>query len=196
MELYPDPQACYLEALDVLGDELLQLIAGLEQVAAPWPASVCHTIDALLTHLASSPARLMTLAVRAPEAGPAAIASVRDLAYEVATLLTEGSPRRPRTRIAVEGIAGGLWNILYCEAIAGRGHRLPLLSEYVSYVVLTPYLGPEAAVRAIVASRPTATSRGEREDEDYRRLAERRSAKCVNTTPTSAESTITTIKGA
>jgi AcrR family transcriptional regulator len=195
MELYPDPQACYLEALDVLGDELLQLIAGAEQVAAPWPASVCRTIDALLAHLASSPARLMTLAVRAPEAGPAAIASVRDLAYEVATLLTEGSPRRPRTRIAVEGIAGGLWNILYCEAIAGRGHRLPLLSEHISYVVLTPYLGPEAAVRAIVASRAAATPRGE-EDEDYRRLAERRSAKCVNTTPTSAESTITTIKGA
>ena len=96
----------------------------------------------------------MTLAVRALEAGPAAIANVRDLAYEVATLLTEGAPRRPRTRIAVEGIAGGLWNILYCEALAGRGHRLPLLSEYISYVVLTPYLGPEAAVGAIVARAP------------------------------------------
>ena len=149
-ELYPDPQACYLEALDVLGDELLQLIAGPELVSAEWPTAVCHTIDALLTHLASSPARLMTLAVRALEAGPAAIANVGDLAYELATLLTEGAPRRPRTRIAVEGIAGGLWNILYCEALAGRGHRLPLLSEYISYVVLTPYLGPEAAMQAIV----------------------------------------------
>ena len=36
-ELYPDPQACYLEALDVLGDELLQLIAGPERVSAEWP---------------------------------------------------------------------------------------------------------------------------------------------------------------
>ncbi len=195
-ELYPDPQACYLEALDVLGDELLQFIASPQRVPAEWPSIVCHTIDGLLAHLASSPARLMTLAVRALEAGPAAIASVRDLAYEVATLLTEGAPRRPRTRIAVEGIAGGLWNILYCEAIADRGHRLPLLSEYISYVVLTPYLGPEAAVRAIVASRATATPRGEQGGEGYRRLAERRSAKCVNTTPTNTESTITTIKGA
>ena len=113
--------------------------------------------------------------------------------------------------------------------------------------MLTPYLGPEAAVEAIVASRAEAvvgsrtggappgqsgrrpsavasangtgakagaaadsgagakgraaagngtTPAGEREDEDYRRLAERRSAKCVNTTPTSTDSTITTIKGA
>ncbi len=249
-ELYPDPRACYLEALDVLGDELLQLIASPELVSARWPVAVCHTIDALLAHLASSPARLMTLTVKALEAGPAAIANVGDLAYEVATLLTEGAPRRPRTRIAVEAIAGGLWNILYCEARAGRGHLLPLLSEYLSYVVLTPYLGPEEAVAAIVASRAGATApeqlgagsaapagangsspeakvaakrdsagtgatastaaagnghaatgngsapAGEREGEDYRRLAERRSAKCVNTTPTSTESTITTIKGA
>jgi AcrR family transcriptional regulator len=208
-ELYPDPQACYLEALDVLGDELLQLIATPELVSAEWPAAVCGTIETLLTRLAGSPARLMTLAVKALEAGPAAIANVGDLAYELATLLTEGAPRRPRTRIAIEGIAGGLWNILYCETIAGRGHRLPLLSEYISYVVLAPYLGAEAAVEAIVASRagqngasngavPTngKAPAGGQEGEDYRRLAERRSAKCVNTTPTSTESTITTIKGA
>ncbi len=207
-ELYPDAQACYLEALDVLGDELLQRIVTPELVSTEWPAAVCATIDALLTHLADSPARLMTLAVKALEAGPAAIANVGDLAYELATLLTEGAPRRPRTRIAIEGIAGGLWNILYCEALAGRGHRLPLLSEYISYVVLTPYLGPEQAVEAIVRSRshqsgttngvPTNGSAraGEQKDEDYRRLAERRSAKCVNTTPTNTESTITTIKGA
>ncbi len=292
-ELYPDPQACYLEALDVLGDELLQLIATPELVSAEWPAAVCDTIDTLLAHLAGSPARLMTLGVKALEAGPAAIANIGDLAYELATLLTEGAPRRPRTRIAIEGIAGGLWNILYCEALAGRGHRLPLLAEYISYVVLTPYLGAEAAVEAIVASRAhhagasngaaaplngngpagklnavhgsvpageqitangsapageqitpngpvsageqskangpvsageqskanglvpagqtprnrSATAgkpapgngsapAGREEGEDYRRLAERRSAKCVNTTPTSTESTITTIKGA
>lgn len=159
-ELYPDPQACYLEALEVLGDELLQLVAGPELLSTEWPAAVCHAIVLLLTYLAGSPARLMTLAVRALEAGPVAIANMGGLAYELATMLTEGAPRRPRTRIAVEGIAGGLWHILYCEALAGRGHRLPLLSEYVSYVVLTPYLGPEAAVEAIVSSRIPATRPG------------------------------------
>jgi AcrR family transcriptional regulator len=153
IELYPGPQACYLEALDVLGDELLQLIATPELVSAEWATAVCATVDTLLAYLAGSPARLMTLTVKAFEAGPAAIANVGELAYELATLLTEGAPRRPHTRIAIEGIAGGLWNILYCEALAGRGHLLPLLSEYIAYVVLTPYLGAEEAVEAIVASR-------------------------------------------
>jgi AcrR family transcriptional regulator len=270
MELFSGPEACYLEALDVLGDELLQLVADPDLVSAEWPAAVCRAVARLLEYLAGSPARLRTLAVKAFEAGPAAIASVGDLAYEIATLLTEGAPRRPRTRIAVEGIAGGLWQILSCEATAGRGHRLPVLREYASYVILAPFIGPEAAVRTIVRSRqpaagarpeavrpgearieaprtppnpsttngnhpgsqarpaPSATSAAPAAErtpagigappapparngapptppspngstpprEDYRRLADRRSAKCVNTTPTSTESTITTIKGA
>ncbi|MFI5005480.1 MAG: TetR/AcrR family transcriptional regulator [Solirubrobacterales bacterium] len=274
IDLFPTPEACYLEALDVLGDELLQLAADPGLVSAEWPAAVCRTVDALLARLAESPPRLVTLAAKAFEAGPPAIASVGDLAYEIATLLTEGAPRRPRSRIAVEGIAGALWHILYREAVGGRGHRLPVLSEYISYVVLTPYLGPEAAMQAIAQARPaesaasqaasaaqaqlagtangkpltngtpvagrtpatngahsshgtprtngngvpatngthstngklaagetpngngTAATNGTMPaDEDYRRLAERRSAKCVNTTPTSTESTITTIKG-
>jgi AcrR family transcriptional regulator len=223
MELYRNPDACYLDALDVLGDEMLQLIADPDLVSAEWSAAVCRAVARLLEYLADSPARLVTLAGKALEAGPEAIANVGDLAYEVATLLTEGAPRRPRTRIAVEGIAGALWHILHCEVLAGRGHRLPMLSEYLSYVVLTPFLGPEAAAQAIVESRisgpgPTespprppvdgrfpangaSNGAGARNGsapaaEDYRRLAERRSAKCVNTTPTSTESTITTIKGA
>jgi AcrR family transcriptional regulator len=262
MERFSSPEACYLEALNVLGDELLQLVADPGLVSTEWPAAVCRTVAHLFEWLASSPARLRTLAVKGFEAGPLAVANLRDLAYEVATLLTEGAPRRPRTGIAVEGIAGGLWQVLNCEVTAGRGHRLPVLCEYVSYVILAPFLGPEAATRAIVRSRkipanalPELASAAEAQlagaaagahagngtqaadgrapaargkpptngkpatngapasnrpvaeggagangsapaDEDYRRLAERRSAKCVKTTPTSAESTITTIKGA
>lgn len=253
MELFPGPEACYLEALDALGDELLQLVANPGLVSAEWPTAVCSAVARLLAYLASSPARLVTLTVKALEAGPATIANMDDLAYELATLLTEGAPRRPRTRIAVEGIAGALWYILHCEAIAGRGHRLPVLSEYVSYVILTPFLGPDAALAEIERSRPaggqsqetprpgasngatasngaaagngatagngavanhgpptnpmvvasgTAAATngsapvGGDDGEDYRRLEDRRSAKCVNTTPTSTESTITTIKGA
>jgi AcrR family transcriptional regulator len=223
MELFPGPQACYLEALDVLGDEMLQLVADPGLVSAEWSTAVCRTVARLLTYLASSPARLRTLAVKALEAGPPAIANVAALAYEVATLLTEGASQRPRSRIAVEGVAGALGQILTCEVLAGRGHRLPVLSEYVSYVVLAPFLGPEASAEAIARSRAAGspatngthavngtpatngthaangtngTNGSSPAAEDYRRLAERRSAKCVNTTPTSTESTITTIKGA
>jgi AcrR family transcriptional regulator len=209
MELFSSPEECYLEALDVLGDEVLQLIADPGLVSAEWSAAVCRTVARLLAHLAASPVRARTIAVKALEAGPAAIANIGNLLFEIATLLTEGAPRRPRTRIAVEGIAGALWQILNCEVLAGRGHRLPVLSEYVSHVILAPFMGPEAAVEAVVQLREAVNAAGPAANggtpqngsaaaapgADYRRLAERRSAKYVNTTPTSTESAITTIKG-
>jgi AcrR family transcriptional regulator len=199
--LFRGPEPCYLEALDVLGDELLQLVAedpGL--VSAEWPDAVCRTVATMLVYLADSPARLKTLAGDALEAGPAASANMSDLALEVATLLTEGAPQPPRAQGAVEGIAGGLWQILNRELAAGRGHRLPLLTEYVSYVVLTPFIGPEESVATIIRSRPAEAADGTNgagpAAEAYRRLAERRSAEYVKTAPTSTESTITTINGA
>ncbi|HXA55509.1 MAG TPA: TetR/AcrR family transcriptional regulator [Solirubrobacteraceae bacterium] len=155
-ELFADPVSCYMQALQALGDELLQAVASRELVSERWPAAVCDAVERLLCHLASSPARLLTLAVRAPAAGPEAIASLRELSYELATMLTEGAPARARSRIAVEAIAGGVWQIICCEALAGRGHMLPALAEHVSYVVLAPYIGPDAALAAIVRSREAA----------------------------------------
>ncbi len=153
MELFSSPQECYQEALDVMGDELLQRVADPGLVSAEWPAAVCRTVARVLAYLAARPVRLRTLAVTALEVGPQTIESVEGLLYETATLLSEGAPRRPRTGIAADAITGALWQILNRETLAGRGHRLPALSEYVAYVVLTPYLGPEAAVAAIVSSR-------------------------------------------
>jgi hypothetical protein len=114
---------------------------------------VCRTVARVLAYLAASPVRLRTLGVTALEVGPQTIESVEGLLYEAATLLSEGAPRRPRTGIAVDAITGALWQVLNRETLAGRGHRLPALAEYVAYVVLTPYLGPEAAVAAIVSAR-------------------------------------------
>ncbi len=153
MELFSSPQECYQEALDVLGDELLQRVADPGLVSSEWPTAVCRTVARVLAYLAASPVRLRTLAVTALEVGPHTIESVEGLLYETATLLSEGAPRRACTGIAVDAITGALWQVLNRETLAGRGHRLPALGEYVAYVVLTPYLGPEAAVAAIVSSR-------------------------------------------
>ncbi len=154
LELFPTPEACYLAALDMLGDELLQLVADPILVSDEWPAAVCRTVDSLTAHLAANPARVVTLAMKVFDAGPPAIERAVDLAHQVATLLTEGAPRRPRGKLVVEGIAGALWHTLHSEVAAGRAHRLPALSEYLSYVVLTPFIGPDRAAQTVARSRP------------------------------------------
>jgi AcrR family transcriptional regulator len=153
LELFPTPEACYLAALDMLGDELLQLVADPALVSEEWPAAVCRTVDSLTAHLAANPARVVTLATKVFDAGPPAIERAVDLAHQVATLLTEGAPRRPRGKLVVEGIAGALWHTFYSEVVAGRAHRLAALSEYLSYVVLTPFIGPDQAAQAVAQSR-------------------------------------------
>jgi AcrR family transcriptional regulator len=153
LEQFENPEACYLAALDMLGDELLRLVADPALISEEWPDAVCRTVDSLTAHLAANPARLVTLATKVFDAGTPAIERVVDLAHQVATLLTEGAPCRPRCKLVVEGIAGALWHTFYCEVTAGRGHRLAALSEYLSYVVLTPFIGPDRAVQAVAQSR-------------------------------------------
>jgi AcrR family transcriptional regulator len=156
MALFADKEDCYLAALDMLGDDVLQLVANPRLVSTAWSSAVCETVDSLLAYLASQPARTITLSTKALEGGPRAVENTMDLAHEVATLLTEGAPQPARGALAVEGIAGALWHTLYSEVVAGRGHRLPILGEYLSYVVLAPFIGPEEAVRAVLSSRPAA----------------------------------------
>ncbi|HVR05546.1 MAG TPA: TetR/AcrR family transcriptional regulator [Solirubrobacteraceae bacterium] len=145
-------ESCYLAGMDMLGGELLQLVADPGLVSDDWPAAVCRTVDALLRHLAENPATLIGLSSQMLQAGPRAIENAIELSLEVATLLTEGAPQPP-SGLALEAIAGALWHTFYCEVIAGRGHRLPQLSEYLSYVILAPFIGAEQAVAAIVNSR-------------------------------------------
>jgi len=144
--------------LDMLGDDVLQLVANPRLVSAQWPSAVCETIDSLLTYLANHPARAITLSTKALEAGSRAVDNTMELVHEIATLLTEGAPQAPREEFAVEGVAGALWHTLYSEVVAGRGHRLPIIAEYLSYVVLAPFIGPEEAVRVVLSSRPAATA--------------------------------------
>ena len=157
LSFFADKHDCYLAALDMLGEDVLQLVANPDLVSSDWAGAVCSTIEELLAYLASSPACTITLSTKSLEAGPRAVENTMDLAHEVATLLTEGAPRRPHGALAVEGIAGALWHTLYSEVVAGRGHRLPILAEYLTFVVLTPFLGPEEAVQAVIDSRPAAS---------------------------------------
>jgi AcrR family transcriptional regulator len=154
LALFADKEECYLAALDMAAEEVLQVAADPDLVSDEWSRAVCKTVKSLLNYLASHPACAITLMAKAPEAGPRAVEHTMELALELATLLTEGAPEHPSGVLAVEGVAGALWHVLSSEIAAGRGHRLPVLTEYLSYAVLTPFVGSEDALGAIVASRP------------------------------------------
>jgi AcrR family transcriptional regulator len=156
LTLFANKEECYLAALDMLGDEILGIVADPELVSSDWAQAVCRTMDELTDYLASHPVTTVTISSTMFAAGAPAIERMIDLSHDIATLLTEGAPRRARSKMVVEGVAGALWHTLNCEVTAGRAHLLPALSEYLSYIVLAPFIGASDAATVIVAWRSAA----------------------------------------
>lgn len=153
LDLFESPRECFVAALDMLGGDLLEVVADQALVSPQWPAAVCHAMDRLSAHLVERPATAVTLAAKSFGAGIGVIEGMVNLADEVTTLLTEGAPRRAGSRLAPEWISGALAHTLHTEVFAGRTHLLSSLNEYLSYVVLAPYIGAEQATRTIVKTR-------------------------------------------
>ena len=61
----------------------------------------------------------------------------------------EGAPSRQSTPVITEVIVGGVFELLHDYILRGQTRRLPELADHVSYLVLTPFIGSEAAARAI-----------------------------------------------
>jgi AcrR family transcriptional regulator len=152
-ELFESKDECYLAALDMLAGELLRVTADEGLASADWPRAVRRAIGELMVYLADRPHYARTIAAEAFAAGPAAVQRNTELARELATLLTEGAPGEPTGRLTVEGVGGAIWNTVRCQVASGRVQLLPALSDYLSYVVLAPFIGAQAAVEVLSEDR-------------------------------------------
>ncbi len=148
-ELFGDRDECFLAALDAIGDELLAIAADPELVDDDWPRAVRRVLAELMCYLADHPLQTRTLAQEAFFAGADALDRVRYLSHSVATLLTEGAPAEARGRFTTEAVAGAIWHTIRCQVAAGRTQLLAALPEHLAYVVLTPYIGAEAAAELL-----------------------------------------------
>jgi AcrR family transcriptional regulator len=154
-ELFESRDECYLQALDMLAGELLQVTA--EGLATDdWPGAVRRAIGALMVHLADRPHYARTIAAEAFAAGPAAVQRNVELAKALAALITQGAPGTPPGRLTVEGVGGAIWNTVRCQVASGRVQLLPAFSDFLSYVVLAPFIGADAAVEVVSEERPAA----------------------------------------
>ena len=161
-ELFDGKQECLLAALDMLGERLLELAADPDLCSADWPQAVRRTIRELLWFLADHPIYAHTIAGGSFAAGPQAIERNLQLAQSIAGRLTEGAPEQARSTLAVEGVAGALSHTVRCHVASGQLQLLSVLSDYLTYIVLTPFIGAEQAAELVVEEDREATlvSRG------------------------------------
>lgn len=160
-EMFASKEDCFLNALDMIGDELLGVVADPELVSGDWPRAVRRVLARLMRYLADHPLQARTLAQEAFFAGPEALERTEELAQGIATLLTEGAPHPARGALTTEAIAGALWHTIRCQVAAGRIPLLAALSDHLTYIVLAPFIGADAAVELV-------TEDGAREGEALR----------------------------
>ena len=149
-ELYASKEECFLAAFDDLSDELLEIAADPALVSGDWARTVRRVVGELLALLAARPLYAHIIASEAPSACPEALARDCDLAQSIATLLTEGAPEPARNKLAVEGVAGAIWHTIRCQVTSGQIHLLPALADYLTYIVLAPFIGADAAAELVI----------------------------------------------
>ena len=62
--------------------------------------------------------------------------------------LTVPAAMRP-SPLAAEASVAAAWHIAQIDVAAGRANELPRVAPLLSYILLTPIIGPETATRAI-----------------------------------------------
>jgi AcrR family transcriptional regulator len=149
-ELFGGKDECFLAALDMMGEQLKTLASDPDLRGAEWPQAVRRTIGELMRYLAERPIYAHTIAEGAFAAGPEAVAHNLRLAYGIAARLTEGAPDEARSVLVVQGVAGALSHTIRCQVASGQIQLLSVLADYLTYIVLTPFIGAEQAAALLV----------------------------------------------
>jgi AcrR family transcriptional regulator len=152
-ELFSSKDDCFLQALDMIADELLAIVADPGLVSDAWPQAVRRVLARLMDYLASHPLHARTLAQEAFFAGNEAFERNEELARSVATLLTEGAPAPAQGGVTVDAVSGAIWHTIRCQVAGGRIQLLAALPDDLAYVVLAPFIGADAAA-AILTEEP------------------------------------------
>jgi AcrR family transcriptional regulator len=149
-ELFDGKQECFLAALDMLGEELMALAADPGLRSQDWPAAVRRTIGEMMRFLAERPIYAQTIAGGVFAAGPEAIERNVRLAQGIAGRLTDGAPRQAHSKLVVQGVAGALSHTVRCQVASGQIQLLSVLADYLTYIVLAPFLGAEQAASLVI----------------------------------------------
>jgi AcrR family transcriptional regulator len=146
---FSDPERCYGVAFQEIAVPLLELTCARLPDSRTWVYHVHQVSSQLLSHLAENPLHAEAIVTPACAFGESVERWGRDLAGEIAERLTADAPDIPNRQTTVYGIAGAIWGLIYQLVRQGKPGLLAALSDYFSYLVLAPFIGPQSAIKVI-----------------------------------------------
>lgn len=154
-ELFEDRRDCVLVAHQALLDDLLAKVGAAYAGEGEWVERCRATLAALLDWFATDPPAGRFLLVELAAVGPEFHARFEAGFDRFVALIDSGVPDDlpdpdplPTTSLAVSAAISRV----YVEVAAGRSNQLPSLLPQLSYEVLVPFLGEDAARAAAFAA--------------------------------------------
>jgi AcrR family transcriptional regulator len=147
-ELFDDKRDCLLAAHAILVDHLEATVKAAYEEPGPWADRVRNSVAAMLDWFAADPAAARVTVVELAALGAASRERFHDNFRRFAKLLEDGHDeaevRQARPQAAELAISAGLARV-YEEVVGGRAGELRSLLPELTYEVLVPFVGEEAA---------------------------------------------------
>jgi AcrR family transcriptional regulator len=147
-ELFEDKKDCLLAARGILVDDLNATVAGAYNELGPWADRLRNALAVMLDWFAADPAAAKVVFVELAAIGTASRELFRADFARFTKLMDEGLeqpepvPGLPRaTALAI----GAALARVYEEVVRDRTAELPLLLPELTYELLVPFVGEEAA---------------------------------------------------
>jgi AcrR family transcriptional regulator len=147
---FASKQECFFDAYEQIAAHLHRALVEASAPHAEWADRVAARLGATLEVFAANPDLARIIPIEAPRAGEEVAERYRLGATRALAVLTADQPPSPDTRKPTEtveyAVIGGVAALIADRVQAGEGARLPSLLPDLVELVLTPYLGREAAV--------------------------------------------------
>lgn len=147
-ELFDDKRDCILAAHSTLIDHLEATVKAVYDEPGPWAGRVRKSVAAMLDWFAADPAAARVTVVELAAIGAVSRERFQEDFRRFTKLLedgrdeTEPGPDRPQ---ASELAIGAGFARVYEEVVSGRAKELPKLLPELTYELLVPFIGEEAA---------------------------------------------------
>jgi AcrR family transcriptional regulator len=156
-EHFADKEDAFLVAYEVGRGKALAAVERAYVAESDWRLAVRAGIEALFGFLASEPSfahiGLVDAVIATPHTAERSNESVSAFAQMLVPGLEQTRGYSPAP-VAVEAIAGGLFDLCLHYALAGKIRELPELVPSATYVALAPFVGGEEAARIATAHTP------------------------------------------
>jgi AcrR family transcriptional regulator len=147
-ELFDDKLDCMLAAHKILVDNLEEQVREAYEGPGPWPSRVRSALGVTLEWFAADPDAARFTLIELSTVGPAFRATFQAEYSRFIKLLNEGMEDGgpdPELARATDLAVGATLARIYEEVVLGRAEQLPRLLPQLTYGLLVPFIGEEAA---------------------------------------------------